>query len=70
MLSPLCSAGTSVKLAVRRSLGGPATVADGLFDSGRPSSVQMAPLEPQAVVVGSVIVTASRPDGSTWIVHA
>ena len=51
-------------------LTGPATVADSECDSGRPSSVQIAPLAPQSVVSGSVIVTAPWPLGSTVMFHA
>ena len=49
---------------------GPATVAARECESGRPSSVQMAPLAWQSVVSGSVIVTSSLPLGSTVTVHA
>ena len=48
---------------------GPATVASNECDSGRSSSVQIAPVAPQSVVSGSVTVTGPCPDGSTWIVQ-
>ena len=70
-LSPGCSAGTSLKLAVSGSFGGPDTVADGLLLSGRGSfpRVHTAPLAPQARPPESVTVTASRESGSTVTSH-
>ncbi len=41
------------------------TVADGEFDSFRPSGVQIAPAAPQSVVSGSTTATAPYPSGST-----
>ena len=61
----------SLKLAVSGSVGGPATVPDGLLLSGRGSSprVHTAPAVPQARLPGSVTVTALREPGSTVISH-
>ena len=77
-LSPVCSSGTPLKLAVSAADGGPPpladgpfTVADGLLVSalGVSSRVQTAPVVPQARPPASVIVTFSAPDGSTVISH-
>ena len=68
---PSCDAGIEWKLAVSGSVGGPATVADGLLVSGLgfSSRVHTAPVVPQARPPGSVMVTASRESGSTVISH-
>ena len=54
---------------VRRSSGGPATVAEGLLVSCRRFSpfVQIAPETPHSRPAGSSIVTAPPPSGSTVI---
>ena len=69
--SPACSAGMPPKLAVNGSLGGPATVADGLLLNGLGSfpRVHTAPAVPEAPPPGSEIVTTSRDSGSTVISH-
>ena len=50
--------------------GGPATVADSVFESFRPSPVHTAPLASQLVVAGRTIVTSSlAASGLTLIFH-
>ena len=51
--------------------GGPATVAEGLFESGRGFSprVHTAPVVPQSRFPGSVIETSPWPSGLTVISH-
>ena len=52
-----------------RFAGGPATVAEGEFDSDRPSGVHIAPAAEQSSVAGSVTVTSSFDRGRTVIVQ-
>ena len=70
MKSIVSSTFSSASASATESPAGPMTVADSACDSGRPSSVQIAPLALQSPVSGSRIVTAPRPLGSMWIVHS
>ena len=70
-LSPSVPSASAMPTVGVTAAVGPATVAEGLFESGRGSSprVHTAPVSPQARSPGSAIETASRPSGSTVISH-
>ena len=64
-LSPSCDSGTASNAAVSGSAAGPSTRSEGLFDSFRSSSAQIAPGASHARFPGSVTTTSARESGST-----